>query len=290
MSGHKKHYAAIAGLVIGGLTGLSSGAIIYQDNFDGTAGTVAARTPDTETGLFGGSASAPWTSDSTTSANPDAIWQASGGTYSGTGTTDASISLFGTGADSNLITNAYLPFTPQAGNVYDLHLAIASSGTGASGNWLGLAFAQAGLSGHTSGGGSSALSNDATYGLIIDKGSGVVQSFAGLGTANGKISTSAGFLSQGTSSPTYHTFDILLDTTNTSWTVSWLVDGVQPAGGSPFTYTTNPTIGNVIFGTNKLTGVVSDFSLTTVPEPASLGLFALGALGILRRKTCSQRV
>jgi hypothetical protein len=282
--------AMIAGVTAGGLTAAAAGtaraAIIYADNFDGTAGLVSGRSVTTATGLFGGTAGATWTSDSTTSTNPDALWNASGGTYTGTGTTDATLGTFTTGADANLITNAFLPFVPQSGLIYDAHIALGSSGVGASGNWLGLTFAPAGLNGHTAGGGASALSNMAGAGLIIDKGSGQVQSFGGAGTANGAINSATGFVAQGTATPTYHTFDILLDTTGLQWKVSWLVDGVTPSGvgATSFTYTTNPSIGDIVFGSNKLTGTASDFSLTTVPEPGSVMILGLGALVLTRRR------
>lgn len=256
--------------------------VIYQDNFDGTAGTVSGRAVPTASGLDGGTAGASWNSSATTATNPDALWQASGGTYTTTGSTNASVGTFTTGADTNLITNATLPFTPQAGFVYDLHLAIASSGVGASGNWLGLAFTQAGFNGHAIGGGSSALSNDNSYGLMILKGSGVVQTFAGLNAGNAVTTTAT--VTDGTTSPVYTPVDVLLDTSGAQWTVNWEVNGTSTGAG--FTYTTNPTIGLLAFGTNKLTGAVSDFSLTatSVPEPASLGVLGVAGLLALRRR------
>jgi hypothetical protein len=280
--------AAIIGLALLGTASVSRAAdIIYQENFDGAGGVLTGQSPDVESGLDGGSATATWGGDSVASANPDAVWTTSGGTYTGPGSTDATIGLFGTGADSNLITNEYLPFTPQVGYIYDLELSIAASGVGASGNWIGLAFATAGLNTHTTGGGSSALSNDNTYGLILDKGSGQVQSFGGVGTGNAKISTAAGFLTQGTTTPLYDTFDVLLNTSGSQWVVSWLVNGSATGlGTNSYTYTTNPSIGDVIFGTNKLTGAVDPFilSATAVPEPASMLGLATMCGGILLRR------
>jgi hypothetical protein len=260
--------------------------IVYKDNFDGTTGTISGRAATVATGLDGGTAAATWTSDAAPVAggNPDAVWQASGGTYTVTGSTSGTIGALSTGADANLITNAWLPFTPQAGFIYDFHIAIESSNVGASTNWLGATFAPANMNGHTTGGGSSALSNLAGAGLIIVKGSGQVQSFGGVGTANGALNSAAGFLTTGQ----YNSVDIVLNTSAAAWTVSWLVNGVTPSGigSTSFTYATNPSIGNVVFGTNKLTGAVSDFSLTAtaVPEPASLSALALGGLALLARR------
>jgi hypothetical protein len=280
-------------------TNIASADVIYTDNFDGTAGVVAGRPLDVASGLDGGTAGASWTSDATAGTNPDAVWTASGGTYSSVGSTNASLGTFTTGADSNLITNAYVPFTPQTGYIYDLELSIASSGVGASGNWLGLAFAQSGLNGHLTGGASSALSNDATAVLIILKGSGLVQSFGGTVNGSGDVTSSTGngvlnatLTSPGTLTPVYTLVDILLNTEGSQWTMSWELNGAT-SGPDFGTYTypagDNPTaIGDVIFGSDKLTGVVSGFSLTTVPEPASLGLLCVGGLFALRRQNRSR--
>jgi PEP-CTERM motif len=284
--------------------------IIYTDNFDGTGAILNGRAPDTATGADGGSASGTWTSSATTATIPDALWTASGGTYSGTGTTNASVGTFTTGADANLITNAYLPFTPFAGTIYDFHLAVAPSGVGASGNWLGMAFVGNNGSGvfnngQPPGGGSSALSNGATAGLIILKGSGVVQSFGGTVNGSGQITSStgnaglnSGLITPGTSTPVYTNVDLDLNTTGSQWVVSWTLttnpgNGSIAGGTGSFTYPVgdNPTtISGVILGTNKLTGLVSDMSLTslnTVPEPSTLvlaGLSLIGLVGIARRK------
>jgi hypothetical protein len=263
--------------------------VIYQDNFDGTAGDLAGRAVPVASGLDGGTAGATWnaaassanvTTITTTAA--DAAWTATGGTHTSTGSTAATIGALSTGADSNLIATASLPFTPQAGFVYDLHAAIEASSTGASGNWLGVTFAQAGLNGHTPSGSASALSNDNPYGLLISKGTGAVQDFAGLGTANG---STGGTVTAGQ----FNSFDIFLDTTGAAWKVAWGINlpagsTIANANAGTFTYSTNPSIGLVVIGSNKLTGAVSDFSLTAVPEPASLSLLSLAALPLLKRR------
>jgi hypothetical protein len=279
-----------------GASALSAPAdIVYQDNFDGAAGDIAGRALTVASGLAGGTAGVTWTSTASSTNTPtistttsDAVFGTSGGTHTGVGTTFASVGTFGTGADANLITNAYVPFVPVAGFLYDAHLSIASSGVGASGNWLGMAFTANGTTGplnnHTPSGSASALSNDNSFGLILIKGSGAVQTFAGLGTANAVVNTAVGSNPVGTTTPIYTDVDVLLDTTGTAWKMTWELGGTV---AGTFTYTTNPTnITDLAFGSNKLTGAVSDFSLTATgaPEPASLGLLAIGAVGMLARR------
>lgn len=54
--------------------------------------------------------------------------------------------------------------------------------------------------------------------------------------------------------------------------------------GTTFTYTTNPTINYVGFVTEGgLTGSVSAFELSAVPEPSTYALMGLGGLALLLR-------
>ena len=89
---------------------------ILTDIFE--ACPVAARVA---TGLDGGTASATWNTLSATAAVSDALWQVSGGTHTGVGTTSASTrgATVNNNADDANIVNAALPFTPQANFVYD---------------------------------------------------------------------------------------------------------------------------------------------------------------------------
>jgi hypothetical protein len=249
----------------------ASAAVIYQDDFSEAAGTIMnGKALDIASGVAGGTSGATWTATAApvVGGNPDAIWTTSGSNTAGI------VGPAGAGVDANMIENNQLPFTPQPSNVYDLHLELNPSGVGASGNWLGLSFNNANFNGHTPGGSASALSNDNPFGLIILKGTGQVQSFAGNGTANGVINTATGFITP----DTYTGVDVVLDTRPAQWTIKWLINGTQQ--GATFTYASNPTIGLLAFGTNKLSGSVRNFSLTNpIPEPSCLLLAAFGVVG-----------
>ena len=73
--------------------------------------------------------------------------------------------------------------------------------------------------------------------------------------------------------------------TGADWVATWYYGGSELA---TYTYTTNPTVAGVsigFLGANE--GSVGNFVLATAtPEPASIGLFGLGAVGLLlaRRK------
>jgi MYXO-CTERM domain-containing protein len=269
-------------LVAGGIVCVRAyGTLIYQDSFTGSAGTtVGGKALDVAAGADGGTAGATWTADITaatpiTTTSADAIWQ-----LDGSGHATIRNAAVADGADANLIANAWLPFVPQAGFVYDLHIELNPTATGASGNWLGVAYTDATMNNHSPSGSASALSNDNPFGLSILKGSGTLQKFAGLGTANGNPPDITGL----TVGSQFHSLDLLLDTSAAQWKMSWQLDGA--AIGTTFTYASNPSIGRVVFGTNKLNGAVQNFSLssTAVPEPMSLGALALAGLAVRRRR------
>lgn len=269
--------AAMAAVLVSA-AGMAHAGVIYSDNFTGTAGTaLGGSAPTTASGTDGGSATATWNAATTaaaaTTTTATGFWQYNGsGSASITGT-DVNAT---TGVANGLIAGAYLPFVPQAGQVYTLTITLAPTiGDGTSGNWLGIGFFQAALNGHAVSGTNAALSNNNPYGLLIDKPTGVYQSFAGLGTANaGPTATIA---------KTPHTFAIQLDTTGTNYTFAWSVDG--GAFSTPQTASATPNIGLVGFGTNKQAGSVSSFSLSTnVPEPTSVAALAGGAALLVSRR------
>ena len=256
-------------------------AVIYQDSFTGgTPGTaIGGNTLPGDTGLAGGTANATWQANTTTSTNPDAIW-----TYSSSGATI--VSPNGTTVrDTGLIANAYLPFSPQAGFVYDLQATlIVPSASGDTGHWSGLTFA--GVENGGTGGGSSALSNDQPTGLIIDRddlSNGYdLNIFEG---ANGGTNGQANFVIAGGVGSAV-TLDEILNTTAglSAETLSWEINGTIVGG--PVLLSGNPAINYVVFGDDTAPATtVSNFSLTTVPEPTAMG--AIAAMGLLlgRRRT-----
>ena len=115
--------------------------------------------------------------------------------------------------------------------------------------------------------------------MVIERDNRASQVFNGDGaTPNGPTSPNSG----------YTTWSIALNTTQSNWTTSFSEVGVSgETNFQTFTYggsTPNPTINTVGFGTNALAGTVQDFTLVAVPEPATLGLVAVGGLGLLLLK------
>lgn len=257
--------------------------VIYQDNFSGASGTaLGGNVLPVDSGLDGGTAGATWQANTTTASNPDAIWQ-----YSGSNSASI-LSPNGTGArDTNLIADALLPFTPQAGYVYDLEatITVPSGGTD-NGHWLGLAFENFENGG--TGGGAAALSNDGATGLAIVRDA--VSSGASLNIFQGAAGGTGGQANYnipgGVGTPV--TVDVLLNTLGglSDETIDWEINGVSV--GAPVTLSGNPAINYVAFGDDTApSGTVTNFSLTaTVPEPASLGLLVTtgGVFGLRRRR------
>ena len=249
--------AAVAAL--GLLASTASASTIYSDSFPGSSSvTLNGTTPATD------ATGATWTADT--------AWSASGSVDEST---------------TSGAWNAYLPFTPASGQIYTLSEGInaTANAPGATNSWIGLAFLASGALGvplyaNSSGSGTNAAP------LVIDyvPNSGVqIATFTlpGLNGANGYAYSGTGV----------QNLKMVLNTGGTNWTVSFSDNGT--AFGQVYTYAngSNPTIADVGFGTSNASGQVSNFSLTSspVPEPATLGLFAIGGAGLLlaarKRKT-----
>jgi hypothetical protein len=177
---------------------------------------------------------------------------------------------------------ADLMFSPTAGNLYTL-TATFTLGTGTNGEWLPFGFT--GVDSNTL---TYSAASNGPWMLIrttaTNSGSqnaGDLQLFP-TGTSSSQAVTG---VNSGVTGST-ETLSIVLDTTQPQWAASWYENGSQL--GTTYTYPagSNPTsISAVEFGEYwQASGSVANFSLTTVPEPASLSVMAIGAIGLLTRR------
>ena len=211
---------------------------------------------------FTGSSGSPLNGTTPTTDTNRATWTADSN-WSANG------SVTVTSNSSQQYPSAHLPFVPSAGNVYTLSATLSPTT-----NWISIGFE--GSSGSpwtapslavyvvlTSGGYGRTIFNGGVYGSPI---------YSGVGK----------------------TAQVVLDTTGIDWTattsyagtVAYTVTYTGASGANP-----NPTgISMVNFNDQQASGQVGSFSLTStsVPEPTSLGLAAVGGLGMLllkRRRT-----
>jgi hypothetical protein len=262
----KRNFSALAAAVvaIGSMGAVSSAFTIYQDNFgsQGSGTLLGGQAVQTATGLDGGTANATWNTPTTTGSPNDALW-----TYTGSNSVDI-LSPNGTGArDTNLISDAILPFTPEAGLIYDLEATITVPAAGTDNHWVGLSFVGATNT-------TTALSNDSATGLVIVRDgnasgtSGFVDVFEGAAGGTGgdvNFNPSSNSLSGGTVGTTLTIDEILNTTAGTAsgdMTISWEINGLT-LPGSPVTLSGSPAIIGVAFGDDTApSGTVSSFSLT----------------------------
>ena len=240
--------AALAITAFAGLAGTASANIIYQDNFSG-----ASTTP-----LNG---AAP-TIDNGTSTT----WTAGVGFNEGYWLDNGSTSI------PNSTGGAYLSFTPVSGNIYTLTASFKI--TASTGNWFGLGFVK---SPNTS---NSLVGSGAyAWGLIGPNGEG--QLFTGPDNAGSQP------VFQVNPFGTFNILSIVLNTQASAWT--WQMSANGTPIDSVVAFATNPNITAVGLGNSVVSAQVSNFELSSapVPEPATLGLFAIGAaagLFLLKRR------
>lgn len=240
------------GLALASLAALATSVqathTIYSDGFNRT-GNLNGSSPDTTSGLYGGTAGAQWTAGSST--------------------------LTGTEAPFNGLTLAYLPFTPQTGQVYTLTV-VAQDGN----DWGGIGF-------------TTTATPSTTANLnSVEGGAG---SPAWILYQNNTASLRYGGTTAATSSTHsgYNTVTLVLDTTGASWKETGFFNGTEYGS---HTYASTPVIQTVALSAAYSGGGMNadSFSLTTnlsaIPEPGSL--LALGCLvgsGLVlrtRRRPC----
>lgn len=195
-------------------------------------------------------------------------------------TTDGSILTFTTDRG-----NAFLPFTPQAGNIYELSVSVRTNVTDT--NWLALGFMQPGANIGGGGVGNFAFSSTAGgYAWALIRGNGATATFAGLGATDNQGGDPTGTYASGT----FHTIMIRLDTTDPQWSFQSFVNGNPVADAYTYPVGSNPIIGAVGLSTAGGAAVnwdFDDFQLTLIPEPSTyaaiFGALALAGLLIRRR-------
>jgi hypothetical protein len=269
-------FAPLAHAVV--ITGGST-TTLYSDSFNRTASALNGTTPDVTTG------GNTWVSASTANSPPtapDAIFTLGDGNT----TSVMSPSNPTTAEDTSNITDAFLRFVPTTGYTYDFSVDANVLTANSGGHWaaIGLLDTTSAHEGPTVNGvqypdvgdGSAAMSNLNPEGLIIPKDTGVAQFFSGHGTGSPTVSPT---INTGS-----NTYDIVLDTTSANWVVKQYLNGTLEQS---YTYTTNPTIGFIGIGVNRVSTAFDNLSLTEtpVPEPVSMGLLAVGGLVLARRRT-----
>ncbi len=302
-----KTYSAVLAMAVVVAAGSSAkatlltGAVdtVYSDNFAAPASNVNAagtdpnaivgNAPAVATGKDGGSASATYLGILSTSSTgtPDTNWDYSGSNSASITSPAANVNTTGNiGEDGKTITNLTLPLVPVLGTTYDLELTMKVPGA-TGGHGLEMAYLFNGGNGHNTA--AQAISNNDPAGLILMRdavqaaNSNFVDIFEGTGTAGDTAisQTTSGALGSAI------TFDVLFTPTGTTTgTMSWYVNG-NLITGSPFALTgLTGGISDIQFGDNQTTGgTITNFSLTAqAPEPASLGLAAVGALALVARR------
>jgi hypothetical protein len=237
------------------LAGRASAVVIYQESFTGAGGPL------------NGKAVGP------TAAN----WKA-GPVFLDNGAVGAVVSTSATGQA------AHLPFTPQAGKVYTLKATILNTNP----DWIAVGFMPVGTD-WTLQNASMRHSNSGAYawGLTRNHPTNNDQEFFnGINTTNIPAGVNGDLVSP--QAPV--NFQIVLDTTNATWTAAYYLNGVQRGPTQNLVAGANSGIGGVGFSrTNNATatsgGTISNFELSVVPEPASLtlGLLGLAAAGAFGR-------
>lgn len=229
----------------------AAAAVIYQENFSGTGAAL--------NGKAVGPTAANW------AAGPVYLDNGAVGTVVGSATGQA----------------AHLPFAPKAGNVYTLKATVLNTFA----DWIAVGFLPA-----TPSGGSWTVTNASmrhsnasayAWGLTRNNASANDQEFFnGINTTNPLAGVNGDLVNP--QAPV--DFKIVLDTKAATWTATYFLNGIQRGTTQNLPAGANTGIGGVGFSRTSNTtagtgGVVSNFELSVVPEPAALSLAAVGMIG-----------
>jgi hypothetical protein len=264
--------AGIMSMVFGLAFALQA-AVIYQDDF-----TKIGRVHPGETTTQVLKASTPF------NATTDGQWWKSHWNSANQALSIQSAGTLRTGSADLRKRGAFLDFTPESGKIYTLSVDMSVAGATAGTGFLAMGFSANTL--HIDDYATAQAAWDAGTAYTGGEYTDTIASALGGWKLNVNNTSStfkdsgyAGALAGGAPTAGYNTFKTVLDTRGDNWTVEWLLNGTSIRTE---TYDTNPTIRNVFLGVdNVLSGTYQNFSLTVVPEPATLGMLGLGSIGVV---------
>ncbi|MDA8378783.1 MAG: PEP-CTERM sorting domain-containing protein [Planctomycetia bacterium] len=264
---------AMAGMALASST--ASAAVIYQGNFTGTEGMGSLNGTSVTVGpnasnYVSGSLSSTWLATSSSSYG----WSDSG--------------YFNDSANNPGRATAQLNFTPLSGDIYTLSATVSLTNGANTAAYLSIGFLSNANSSNLTAGwdNGNVTSGDvsASPWVLVTWENDAGTYFTGPGTKN-----AAGFSTGQSGALTNDNFEIVLnttgaDTSNSPWTYQIYNNNTLVSGSNPIDLPAGTVINEVGMQAASATGTVSSFELATVPEPATLGLVAVGGLGLLLLK------
>jgi hypothetical protein len=249
----KTHIILTLSLLAAGIVPATATTVIYQDDFSGTAATgIHGSVPDVRPG------SQTW------SAHAGVTFGPSGGAFI---------------AASSTSRNAYLPFTPEAGHLYDLRVTVAFATTSTQTRSM-----QMGFFGSASPLTDSSLTDSASNGPVIFLRN--VGTYEARVAGNSSLAGFNGTLTDAAILP--HVLRITLDTSGAQWFMRAYIGDQQIGSGTSFA---PKTIGAVGFSVNtsssiNASGTFSNFILTSevIPEPGSILFGMMSGAALLTRR------
>lgn len=236
------------------LAPMANAAILFMDDFDGSGGPLNGTTPDVTIGGEVWESGSSWLDDGTA------------------GTTVAG------GPDGQA---AHLGFTPVDGQIYTAEASVLNNNP----NWIGFGFLPTapGSGDWTQTSFSVRHSNAPGYAWLLNRNStgNDQEGFLGGGTGGGQS------WNGDNADPTNPVnVKIVLNTMAANWTAEWSINGTTMGSGPvAFGAAGNPGIGGIGFSHDRNAaansgGVIGNFSLSVVPEPAAGLLAMIGMLGL----------
>ncbi|MBN1845997.1 MAG: PEP-CTERM sorting domain-containing protein [Sedimentisphaerales bacterium] len=159
--------------------------------------------------------------------------------------------------------SAYLPFTPESGYIYTLSVTMNAT----VGDWLGVGFTQ-------NKNPAERFLEEGVYWWALTRSEGHAQTdqtFIGVRTNGAQNASTSGA----------DNIVTVIDTTGVTWGIEWFFDGNVERSED----IVDPGVINyVAFSNARCDGVISEFSLTRIPEPATLAILGLGSVLAVRRR------